>query len=49
MTMAKSQKKKWSQDVTEISDAMDLKEGVFKSQDPKKIADSLRHSAEASS
>lgn len=30
--MAKS-KKKWSQDVTERSDAMDLKEGVFKSDD----------------
>jgi hypothetical protein len=45
--MAKS-KKKWSQNVTEHSDAMDLKEGVFKSSDPKKIADSLKHSAEQS-
>lgn len=44
--MAKS--KKWSQGVTENSDAMDLKEGVFKSSDPKKIADSLKHSAERS-
>ncbi|MDC7746445.1 DUF3175 domain-containing protein [Rhizobium binxianense] len=35
--MAKS-KKKWSQDVTEHSDAMDLKKGAFKSDDPKKIA-----------
>ncbi|NKF32359.1 DUF3175 domain-containing protein, partial [Pseudomonas sp. BGM005] len=34
--MAKS-KKKWSQNVTEHSDAMDLKEGVFKSDDPKKV------------
>jgi hypothetical protein len=41
-------KKKWSQDVTENSDAMDLKDGVFKSTDPKKIADSLKHSAEES-
>jgi hypothetical protein len=41
-------KKKWSQEVTENSDAMDLKEGIFKSGDPKKIAGSLRHSAEAS-
>ncbi|EJC71382.1 Protein of unknown function (DUF3175) [Rhizobium leguminosarum bv. viciae WSM1455] len=45
--MAKS-KKKWSQDVTEHSDAMDLKEGVFKSDDPKKIARSVKHSAEES-
>ncbi|MBP2448892.1 DUF3175 domain-containing protein [Rhizobium leguminosarum] len=45
--MAKS-KKKWSQDVTEHSDAMDLKQGVFKSDDPKKIARSIKHSAEES-
>ncbi|OWO95807.1 hypothetical protein B5E41_08270 [Rhizobium esperanzae] len=45
--MAKS-KKKWSQDVTEHSNAMDLKEGVFKSDDPKKIARSIKHSAEES-
>lgn len=41
-------KKKWSQKVTENSDAMDLKDGVFKSSDPKKIADSLKQSAEQS-
>lgn len=41
-------KKKWSQQVTENSDAMDLKEGIFKSGDPKKIASSVKHSAEAS-
>ncbi|WP_037084311.1 DUF3175 domain-containing protein [Neorhizobium vignae] len=41
-------KKKWSQDVTEHSDAMDLKDGVFQSRSPKKIAASLKHSAEAS-
>ncbi|MCJ9750423.1 DUF3175 domain-containing protein [Neorhizobium sp. BETTINA12A] len=46
--MPKKNKKKWSQDVTEHSDAMDLKDGVFKSRSPKKIADSLRHSAEES-
>lgn len=40
--------KKWSQDVTESSDAMDLKEGVFKQRSAKKIADSLKHSAETS-
>jgi putative cell wall-binding protein len=48
MIMAKLREKKWSQDVTENSDAMDLKEGVFRSQDPKKIADSLKRSAETS-
>ncbi|PKA42196.1 DUF3175 domain-containing protein [Rhizobium sullae] len=41
-------KKKWSQEVTERSDAMDLKEGVFTSSDPKKIARSIKQSAEAS-
>ncbi|MBB4567107.1 DUF3175 domain-containing protein [Rhizobium leucaenae] len=46
--MARSQKKKWSHKVTENSDALDLKGGVFKSNDPKAIADSLKHSAEAS-
>lgn len=35
-------------DVTEHSDAMDLKKGVFKSVDPKKIARSVKHSAEES-
>ncbi len=40
--------KKWSQDVTENSDAMDLKEDVFKSSNPKKIAESLKQSAESS-
>ncbi|MCW5709739.1 DUF3175 domain-containing protein [Shinella sp.] len=45
--MAKKQKK-WSQDVTENSDAMDLKEGVFKQGSAKKIAQSLKHSAEES-
>ncbi|WP_085781280.1 DUF3175 domain-containing protein [Rhizobium sp. NXC14] len=45
--MAKS-KKKWSQDVTEHSNAMDLKEGVFKSDHPKEIARSIKRSAEES-
>ena len=40
--------KKWSADVTENSDAMDLKENIFESKDPKKIALSLKHSAEKS-
>jgi hypothetical protein len=46
--MTKSHSQKWSQSVTEKSDAMDLKEGVFTSDDPKKIARSLKHSAEES-
>ncbi|MGJ0239880.1 DUF3175 domain-containing protein [Novosphingobium fluoreni] len=41
-------KKKWSQDVTEHSDALDLDEGVFKQDDPAKIAQSLKRSAEYS-
>jgi hypothetical protein len=39
---------KWSQDVTDNSDALDLKDGVFKQRSAKKIADSLKHSAEQS-
>ena len=39
---------RWSQDVTERSDALDLKEGVFAGDDPHKIALSLKHSAEGS-
>ena len=41
--------RKWSGDVTERSDALDLKEGVFKSDSPKAIARSLKRSAETSS
>ena len=41
----KSAPRKWSKKVTETSDAMDLKGGVFKSNDPKKIAQSLKRSA----
>lgn len=41
-------KKKWSQEVTEESDALDLEEGVFKADDPRKIAASLKRSAEQS-
>jgi len=39
---------KWSQDVTEHSDALDLDEGVFTWKDPKRIAKSLKASAEHS-
>ncbi|MBV8851497.1 MAG: DUF3175 domain-containing protein [Methylobacteriaceae bacterium] len=40
--------RKWSAHVTETSDALDLKDGVFKGRDPHKIALSLKHSAEQS-
>jgi uncharacterized protein DUF3175 len=40
--------RKWSQHVAETSDALDLKPGVFKEKDPKKIARSLKASAEQS-
>lgn len=43
-----AQAKTWSQDVTEHSNAMDLEEHIFESHDPKEIAKSLKHSAEAS-
>jgi hypothetical protein len=40
--------KRWSQDVTEHSDALDLEKGVFTLKDPKQIAASLKRSAETS-
>jgi hypothetical protein len=40
--------KKWSARVMRESDALDLKRGVFKSDDPKTIARSLKRSAEQS-
>jgi hypothetical protein len=45
----KPSSRRWSQRVTEQSDALDLKQGVFKLTDPKKIAASLIRSAEHSS
>lgn len=39
---------KWSQDVTEHSNALDLDEGVFTLNDPVEIARSLKRSAERS-
>jgi len=47
MEQAKKQEK-WSAEVTEHSDALDLEEHVFQSDDPKKIAASLKRSAERS-
>jgi len=44
----KKSSKRWSADVTAHSDAMDLQGGVFTLKDPKKIARSLKKSAETS-
>ena len=41
--------RRWSQRVTRESDALDLKRGVFTLKDPKRIAASLKRSAEHSS
>jgi hypothetical protein len=41
--------KKWSGEVTKHSDALDLEKGVFTWDDPKRIAQSLKKSAETSS
>jgi len=40
--------RRWSKRVTETSDALDLKGGVFTLRDPRKIAASLKRSAERS-
>ena len=45
----KASPKRWSQRVTRESDALDLKKGVFKLTSAKKIASSLKRSAEHSS
>jgi Protein of unknown function (DUF3175) len=39
---------RWSQKVTESSDALDLEGGVFSLEDPREIAQSLKQSAEES-
>jgi len=46
--MAHTTAHKWSKEVTDHSDALDLKEGVFKQKDPKRIAESLKDSADHS-
>lgn len=50
MAKTKTRKKaaRWSGRVTRESDDLDLKKGVFASSDPKKIARSLKRSAEHS-
>jgi hypothetical protein len=40
--------RRWSRQVAERSDALDLKRGVFTSDDPRRIARSLKRSAERS-
>ena len=46
--MATSKSKRWSRRVTESSNALDLESQVFKKQDAKAIARSLKRSAEHS-
>ena len=43
-----TRRRRWSQDVTEHSDALTLERGVFNSKDPKRIAASLKRSAQRS-
>jgi hypothetical protein len=47
-TRPKASAGRWSQQVTEHSDALDLQKGVFTLKDPRKIAASLKRSAENS-
>ena len=44
----RNEPRKWSAEVTEHSDALDLEPDVFESKNPKKIAQSLKKSAEHS-
>jgi hypothetical protein len=46
--MATKTKARWSQQVTQTSNALDLESGVFAQKNPKSIAESLKRSAEAS-
>jgi hypothetical protein len=46
--MTKDKIERWSQQVTETSNALDLEAGVFSWDDPKEIALSLQRSAETS-
>jgi hypothetical protein len=47
--MPKKKSQRWSQRVTETSNALDLEEGVFSWDDPRRIAVSLKSSADSSS
>jgi putative cell wall-binding protein len=46
--VASTTSNKWSQRVTEQSNALDLEPGVFTFDDPRRIAESLKRSAERS-
>ena len=46
--MAASRRKYWSAEVTERSNALDLEPGVFAWRDPRRIAESLKRSADTS-
>ncbi len=46
--MARAAKERWSQRVMETSDALDLEANVFKKNDPREVARSLKRSAERS-
>lgn len=46
--MAQTNSSRWSQRVAEQSNALDLEAGVFTFDDPRRIAESLKQSAEAS-
>lgn len=41
-------RRRWSAEVTRRSDALDLEQSVFKQEDPRRIARSLKRSAERS-
>lgn len=43
-----SKTRKWSRNVTEHSDALDIEKGIFANDDPAKIAASLKRSAKRS-
>ena len=46
--MATNKRKRWSQRVTQTSNALDLDQGVFSKDDPRSIAISLKRSADRS-
>ncbi len=46
--MAAGKRKRWSQRVTETSNALDLQQGVFTKENPRSIARSLKRSADSS-
>ena len=48
MTARKRKPKRWSQHVTQNSDAMDIKKGALASGNPRQVAQSLKRSAERS-